>query len=674
MEKYQSEGSGLIVAKLVLTGVTAAWMAACGGAEGSASVPEGAEGSAGASVTGVDSSARNVVIRARAFDRADNLDSARMLYEEAARLSPEVKDWLYLRAAGVTREKAHRDRLLGRIELDAAKDRRAPTEAIALERIGDVEGAIKAYTALGDPFPAIRLRMLAPTDTATMKAARRDMIALLATASGGQSARDAIALFDRTWKDATPAEQLTLARSAFASGVANRAVNGYMKAFAAGLGTSRDRFNAGAMLARLNRDTEAMTQYARVTAPAPLAAAARYQRARAMLALGRREEARAALGAITTTFPGDTSSASALLLLADLATDDGRDAAARSALQSLATRYPRTRHAPAALFRAGLIAYVQGDYRTAANELDSVVALHPGANDALAAAYWSGRAWTARGDTAAANGRWRRLLIKEPASYYSVKSAQRLGIPLLADSGKTDNYPKVPPVDAAMRRAAILRDFGMDTELRFEQDALFRDAQSGDVQRLVATAHALAGTDQSSRSMVLGRKAVSDAGPSAQNYRLVYPVLVRETLIGSAKANGLDPAMVASLIRQESNFNPRATSPVGARGLMQLMPSVGRTLARPQGIAGYNDESLYDPTINIRLGTQHLSGLFRRTSNLERVLAAYNAGESRVTRWITKAGADDPEMFTERIPFIETRDYVRAIIRNRAFYRALYNW
>ena len=104
------------------------------------------------------------------------------------------------------------------------------------------------------------------------------------------------------------------------------------------------------------------------------------------------------------------------------------------------------------------------------------------------------------------------------------------------------------------------------------------------------------------------------------------------------------------------------------------MPSVGRSIARSKGISGYTDESLYDPSISITLGTQHLSGLFRRTSQLERVLAAYNAGESRVARWINKGGANDPEMFTERIPFVETRDYVRAIIRNRAFYTSLYDW
>lgn len=107
---------------------------------------------------------------------------------------------------------------------------------------------------------------------------------------------------------------------------------------------------------------------------------------------------------------------------------------------------------------------------------------------------------------------------------------------------------------------------------------------------------------------------------------------------------------------------------------MQLMPAVGRTLARSKGIAGYSDESLYDPVINIRLGTAHLADLLKRRATIEQVLAGYNAGESRVTQWLRKAGANDPEVFTERIPFSETRDYVRIVMRNRAFYSALYQW
>jgi soluble lytic murein transglycosylase len=213
----------------------------------------------------------------------------------------------------------------------------------------------------------------------------------------------------------------------------------------------------------------------------------------------------------------------------------------------------------------------------------------------------------------------------------------------------------------------------MDVEAGFENDRLFRDALK-DQRWMVATAHALAGTDQSSRSIALGKKALDDIGYSPENFRLYFPVLERETLISSSKQNGLDPALVAAIIRQESNFNPQATSPAGARGLMQLMPSVGQSLAAEKGIGPWNPDLLYDPDVSIKLGTAHLSTLVRKYPEVVKSLAAYNAGESRVEKWSTKTGANDPEVFTERIPFVETRDYVRTILRNRAYYQALYPW
>jgi soluble lytic murein transglycosylase len=81
---------------------------------------------------------------------------------------------------------------------------------------------------------------------------------------------------------------------------------------------------------------------------------------------------------------------------------------------------------------------------------------------------------------------------------------------------------------------------------------------------------------------------------------------------------------------------------------------------------------LLDPDANLQLGTAHLAAYMKQYGALPRVLAAYNAGGSRVTRWATKAGMDDPEVFTERIPFEETRDYVRIVQRNAEVYRALY--
>jgi soluble lytic murein transglycosylase len=596
-----------------------------------------------------------------------------MLYESAAEKVEPISDWLYLRAAGVTRDASDRQKYFRKLETEVAKSRRGPTEAIALERAGDVDAAIRAYETAGMRVDALRLMAANPTDTARIAQARSGLIAYLAGRPGRENSRDGVALFDKLFPKASPAEQLTLARAAYNAGSTARTVAGFTAAFRAGLGTSEDHFADGMMLARLNRDAEAAAQFARVAAPPSLAAAARYQRARALLAMGRGTEARAALRGITTKYPSDTTSASALLLLSDLASDELRDADARSTLLTIVQRFPRSRHAPTALFRAGLIAYVSGNYAAAATELDSLSELYPQSDDAVAAMYWAGRAWEKRGDRAKSEAHWRAVMARDGASYYSVLSARRLKIPLLRDSSRADNYPRVRDVEEAARRIAMLQDVGMETEAKLEYEQLFSDATKSP-DRLVATARALRGGEQSQRAITLGRRAVADVGPTPQNYRLMYPVVEREALDSSARANGLDPALVAGLIRAESSFNPRATSPVGARGLMQLMPDVGRALARSRGMTSFDSDRLYEPGTNIRLGTAHLAGLFRGNREIAQILAAYNAGESPVKRWVRKAGASDPEVFTERIPYVETRDYVRGVIRNRAFYRALYDW
>lgn len=616
---------------------------------------------------------RDLVLRARALDRADKLDSARMLYESAAERLDGISDWLYLRAAGVAKDASQRQKYYGKIETDVARRRRAPTEAIALERSGDIDGAVHAYAALGMRLDALRLEAARPADSSRVQQARRGLIAYLAATPDREQSRDGVALFDKLFTGATPTEQLIIGRAAYRAGSASRAVSGYGAAFRAGLGTTQDHFADGLMLSRLNRDADAAAEFALVPAPAPLAAAARYQRARALLAAGRGTDAKAALRSITTTYPNDTSAASALLLLSDLATDELRDGDARSTLLTIVKRFPRARHAPTALFRAGIIAYVAGNYTTASAELDSLSTLYPSSDDALAATYWAGRAWEHRGDKAKATAHWRSVMAKEGASYYSVLSARRLGVPVLSDSRRNDKYPEVRDISEASRRVAILEDVGMDTEAKLEYDHLFNNATTSP-DRIVATARALAGGEQSARSMTLGRRAVTEIGPTPQNYRLMYPVVEREALDASARANGLDPALVAGLIRQESSFNPRATSPVGARGLMQLMPDVGRALAKSRRIPNLSADRLYEPALNIQLGTAHLAALFRGNREVVQALAAYNAGESRLSRWMKKAGSNDPELFTERIPYVETRDYVRSVVRNRAFYKILYDW
>jgi soluble lytic murein transglycosylase len=157
-------------------------------------------------------------------------------------------------------------------------------------------------------------------------------------------------------------------------------------------------------------------------------------------------------------------------------------------------------------------------------------------------------------------------------------------------------------------------------------------------------------------------------------YRLMFPLIDRDELVRDAASHDLDPSLVAGLIRQESGFNPRALSIANARGLMQVLPAVGEEISHVLAFPVWNAALLFDADANLQLGTAHLAAFVKQYGTAPRVLAAYNAGGSRVNRWQSKGGADDQEMFVERIPFTETRDYVRIVQRNAEMYRALYQW
>lgn len=150
---------------------------------------------------------------------------------------------------------------------------------------------------------------------------------------------------------------------------------------------------------------------------------------------------------------------------------------------------------------------------------------------------------------------------------------------------------------------------------------------------------------------------------------ILYPKPYLNELNLTLKKDTLDPIVVLSLIRQESVFNPLARSPVGARGLMQLMPTTARRLKR-----SVRDKQLVNPKLNIELGTKYFKGLMKRyDGNLVYVLSAYNAGESRVERWKGNLFDSDETILKniEAIPFQETRNYVKLIFRNIFFYKLL---
>jgi len=161
------------------------------------------------------------------------------------------------------------------------------------------------------------------------------------------------------------------------------------------------------------------------------------------------------------------------------------------------------------------------------------------------------------------------------------------------------------------------------------------------------------------------------ASPGALREYL-YPLGYWETVRAAAQAHGVDPFLVLALIRQESLFEPEATSSAGARGLMQLLPATARHLARTDG-SPPAELALEDVETNIDLGTRLLARLLRQFGgSLVKALAAYNGGEEAVAKWERRYPGREADEFVELISFRETRDYVKAVLRNYRAYRYLY--
>jgi soluble lytic murein transglycosylase len=154
------------------------------------------------------------------------------------------------------------------------------------------------------------------------------------------------------------------------------------------------------------------------------------------------------------------------------------------------------------------------------------------------------------------------------------------------------------------------------------------------------------------------------SGPDAVR-ELTLPLRHDDIIRQQARAKGVDPNLIAAIIYEESRFRDQ-TSHAGARGLMQITPATARFIARDSGGAAFTQRDLATPQINIAYGTYYLRYLLRRyDGNEELAIAAYNAGETNVDRWVRRAGG--PEAFDklEDIPFPETREYVRNVERSK---------
>lgn len=155
---------------------------------------------------------------------------------------------------------------------------------------------------------------------------------------------------------------------------------------------------------------------------------------------------------------------------------------------------------------------------------------------------------------------------------------------------------------------------------------------------------------------------------------IFYPQPHQDLVLARAGESGVDPLLVFSIIRAESKYENTAESPVGAKGLMQIMPETARWIARQQGIKDFDPATLHDPETNISFGCWYLSYLNKEfKGHTPLVVAAYNAGLNKVREWIQNGVWDGDPAHLERIPYPETRYYVQTVLKNHQAYQSIYS-
>ena len=289
------------------------------------------------------------------------------------------------------------------------------------------------------------------------------------------------------------------------------------------------------------------------------------------------------------------------------------------------------------------------------------------------AGYWAGRVRLELGDTTAAEEYLERVIREQPVDYYAVIAADILGIPYELDVPEGDAAYEPAWLSDGLRRLDALTEAGLERGANAEIDHLGDLAQEDRRVRL-RLAEALIERGRTIDGINLGWAILDDGGGWDRHLlRVTFPFPYRELVRIEAEEWGIDPIMMAAMIRQESAFKADIVSPAGAIGLMQVMPPTGAELARRHGPRPFTEGALSQPEVSLHLGAAFFVDMSARYDNdLPLVLSAYNAGPTRATRWRNYPEVSDPYRFTERIPINETRGYVKSVRRNLGLYRALY--
>ncbi len=322
---------------------------------------------------------------------------------------------------------------------------------------------------------------------------------------------------------------------------------------------------------------------------------------------------------------------------------------------------------------------------------------YPGSDDVNDALYFLGRLYERKDDPASARACYQHLISRFPNTYFAIQARERMKETPLASATpsaatvqflKEIPWPDLPQFPsftpgkvaaARIDRSELLQTAGLDDWA--EGELKFGARNDGDQQNVYAfelakLAAARGAQDQAMRFVKVFAPGYLymplDEAP-AQFWKLAFPIPYRSSIEQYSRSENLDPYLVAALIRQESEFNSKVVSHANAYGLMQLLPTTGKELARHLKMRRFSASQLLVADRNVQLGTLYFRNMLNSYNGQpELALASYNAGPGRVNVWRNWGPFREQAEFIEAVPFHETRGYVQIVLRNADVYRRLY--
>ena len=348
------------------------------------------------------------------------------------------------------------------------------------------------------------------------------------------------------------------------------------------------------------------------------------------------------------------------------------------AYNRVVTQFPSSQVRGDAMWRLAWLYYRAAEWQAASAGFAALAGQAKDSGYRIAALYWQARSAENMGNVDAAKELYVQIIKSGEETYYqglALRCLQRLGVDV--EETKASATPAPPEADPRLSpqvsfhlsRARDLATISLNRMAVVELDEIARANMPSRLRPILMREYF--------RNQAYGRSlALANQLPGSNSERNLYrfPLAFWKMVQQHAEQRGIDPYLILALIRQESLFDTRARSPAAAVGLMQLLPSTARRIAKEVGMASPSPENLFEPEVNLALGTQYLKDLLQRYSNnWFKAIAAYNAGEAAVDRWEKEIVTNDIEEFVERIPYLETRGYVKLVMRNHRIYKKLYD-